>query len=110
MAGRLNVPSVLSLNTEGMSQSTLVFMQTVEDSLKTLDRNVVYSDTVTVDIPTAPIKALSAQGQAFDLTGVSVASGADYATLVSDVRAILQGQLQLESAVKTLATQIKGTQ
>jgi hypothetical protein len=109
MSRKLNVPSVTGLNFESMPYAVVVFLQAVEDSLKIVDNNTVYKDDVTVNIGTPRIRALRAQGQAFTVSGTSLASGDDYATLVSDTRSILEDLLSLREEVKRLKEQVKGT-
>jgi len=108
MANKLSIPSVISIATEDMPYSALVFNQAVEDGLKTLDSNVVYKDAVTVTPPTPANKSISAQGQAFTVSGTSLASGDDYGSLVSDVRALLQSHTQLQQVVTSLISQLQG--
>jgi len=106
---RLVVPSILGINTEGMPFGTVVFMQAVQDALNTLDNNVIYKDAVTQEISAPRIRASSAQGQAFSVAGVSLASGDDYAALVSDFQALVQGYVTLVQEVTALKNQIKGS-
>lgn len=106
---KLSVPSVVALNTEGMPFSTVVFLQQVENGLKTLDTNVVYKDAVSVSLPQPTISAISAQGQGFSVSNINLASADDYATLVSDCKAMLQTVLQQQETLNNLLKQLKGT-
>ena len=108
MANKLVIPSVIGLGTEGLPFSTVVFLQAVEDGLKTVDNNAVYKDAVNITVPASLIRAKSAQGHTFSVSGASVASGEDYAALVNDFQALLQSHLQLQQAVVTLVRQIRG--
>lgn len=109
MANKLAIPSIVGLNTEGMPLNVIVFLQAVEDALKTIDNNVVYKDQVTVNPPNPTITAATAQGQAFSISGVNVASGDDYAALVSNVQSLIFSHGQLATAFKALTDQMRGT-
>lgn len=109
MARKLNVPSVTGLNVEGIPFGMIVFLQEVQNSLNTIDNNVVYKDDVSVNIGQPKLRSMRAQGQAFSISGVNAASGEDYITLVSDVRAILEDLNALRAEVSQLKTQIKGS-
>lgn len=108
MAKKLSIPSVATTDTAGIPLSTKIFLQAVETGLATLDNNVVYKDGITVPTPTSGLRAISAQGQGFTISSVSVASGEDHATLVSDVKALLQSHLQLQQTVSSLIEQLQG--
>lgn len=105
---KLTLPNVLGLSTEGLPFGTVTFLQAVEDALRTVDNNVVYHDAVTVVPPQPTIRAKSAQGQAYSVSGVSLASGDDYAALVSDFNALLQDHLRLRAAFEVLVDQLRG--
>lgn len=110
MGKKLNVPSVTGLNIEGVPFGVVVFLQAVQDALNTLDNSVVYKDDVTVNVGSPKLRALSAQGQSFSVPNVgNVASGEDYAVLVSNTRAILDDLNGLRSEVTQLKNQIKGS-
>lgn len=108
MANKLSLPSIVGLNTEGVPLNVIVFLQAVEDALKKLDNGVVYKDQVTSEPPSPLITAKTAQGTAFSISGVVVASGDDYAALVSNVQLLIQSHVQLAAAVKRLTDQIRG--
>lgn len=108
MANKISIPSVVSLNTEGMPFGTVVFLQAVEDGLKVVDNNVVYKDAITIVVPSPTIRAKSAQGQTFSISGTNVASGDDYAVLIADFNSLLQSHLQLRQTVDDLVKQIQG--
>lgn len=108
MARKLNIPSVAG-NIEGLPFGVTVFLQAVQDALNKLDDNVVYRDSVTVNITPPKLRALRAQGQSFSVSGTNLASGEDYATLVIDVKTILEDLNALRSEVNNLKTQIKGS-
>ncbi len=109
MAGKLNLPSVVGLSTEGLPFGITVFLQAVQDALNVLDRNTVYKDSVTVNIGSPKKRALSAQGQTFSVANTNLASGDDYVVLVSDVRTMLEDLNALRNEVTTLKNQIQGT-
>ncbi len=109
MGKKLNVPSVTGLNIEGVPFGVVVFLQAVQDALNTVDNNVVYKDDVSVNVGNPRLRAISAQGQAFSVSGVSVASGDDYAALVSNVRTMLDDLNALRSEVTQIKNQIKGS-
>lgn len=109
MANRIAIPSVVGLDTEGVPLNVVMFLQAVEEALKTLDNNVVYKDQVTVNPPSPLINATSAQGQAFSISGVSVASGEDFGALVGNVQTLIQSHGQLATAFKNQVDQIRGT-
>lgn len=109
MGKKLNVPSVTGLNIEGIPFGVVVFLQAVQDALNTIDSNVVYKDDVTVNIDRPKLRALSAQGQTFSVSGVNLASGDDYAALIVNTRAILEDLNALRSEVTQLKNQLKGS-
>lgn len=109
MPNKLNVPSIVALNTEGTAFGTLVFMQAVQDSLKTLDENVVYKDALSTTVSQASLRARTAQGQTFSISGTAVASGDDYTALVKDFEALLGGYLKLRQEFEDFVKQVKGT-
>lgn len=109
MARKLNIPSVVGLSTEGLPFGITVFLQAVQDAFNVVDNSVVYKDSVNVNITQPRLRAVSAQGQGFSVSGVNVASGDDYAVLVSNVRTILEDLTTLRNQVNTLKDQIKGT-
>lgn len=110
MAGeKLTIPSVAGLNTEGLPFGVVVFLQAVEDALKVVDRNAVYKDTVRVNIASPRLRAISAQGQTFSVTGTNLASGDDYAALVGNVKAMLEDLNSLRQEVATLKSQLQGS-
>lgn len=104
---KLTIPSVLGVNTEGMSFGTIVFLQSVEDNFKTLDNNVIYKDAADINIPPPRLEAVTAQGHAFSISGVNVASGDDHAALTNDVRLILQTVLQQQQVIEALTRQLQ---
>ena len=108
MSNKLTIPSVVGLDTKDMPFGNIVFLQAVEDALKTVDNNVVYKDAVQVVVPQPRIQAKSAQGQAFSVSGVNVASGDDYAVLVSDFQALLTSHIELSRTVNSLVRQLQG--
>lgn len=108
MSNKLSIPSVTALSDEKLSFGATVFLQAVEDGLKILDDNAIYKDAITVTVPKPTIKAISAQGQGFSVSSVSVASGDDYAVLVSDVKALLQTVLQQQTTIENLTKQLQG--
>lgn len=108
MARKLNIPSVVGLNIEGMPYGMIVFLQSIQDGMITLDNNVVYKDTIKVQPPAQSIKAKAAQGQAFSISGLNLASGDDYAVLVQDFQKLLTDHLALRDAHLALVEQLKG--
>lgn len=108
MARKVSLPSVTSLNNEGLPFSTVMFLQAVEDGVKTIDDKVVYRDSVTVNPRASLIRSGSAQGQAFSISGTNVASGDDYVALISDFRLLLQSHLQLQQDFTTLVSELRG--
>lgn len=110
MANKLNVPNILGLSTGNTAPGTLIFLQSVQDALNVVDNNTVYKDSVRVTIPASTIRARTAQGQTFSVSGVNVASGDDYVALVQNFEALLQSHLKLLEAVDTLTEQLKGKQ
>lgn len=109
MGRKLNVPSIAGLNIEGLPFGVVVFLQAVQDALTTVDNNVVYKDDVSVNIGAPKIRATRAQGQAFSVSGVNVASGDDYFVLVNDFRTVLEDLNALRSEVNQLKNQVKGS-
>lgn len=109
MSKKLNVPSVMATNTTGIPFGTVVFLQAVEDALKTVDNNVVYKDDVNVNIAGPKLRAISAQGQAFSVSGTSVASGDDYINLVQSVKVMLEDLNGLRAEVTALKNSLKGS-
>lgn len=109
MGRKLNVPSVTGLNIEGVPFGVVVFLQSVQDALTTIDNNVVYKDDITVNIGSPKLRALSAQGQTFSVSGVNVASGDDYVAHVVNSRTILEDLNALRAEVTQLKNQIKGS-
>ena len=110
MATRLNVPSIVGLNIEGIPFGMVVFLQAVQDALNTVDQNVVYEDAVTVNVPSARIRALSSQGQTFSVQGTNLASGDDYIVMRRDMQTMLEDNLALRETVNTLVNQLRGQQ
>lgn len=108
MAGKLNVPSAISLNTEGLSFSTVVFLQAVQDALSVVDNSVVYRDVVQTVVAPPRIQRATATGQSFSVAGVNLASGDDYAALVSDFNSLLQSHISLQQSVDTLTKELRG--
>lgn len=109
MVGKLNIPSVVGLSTEGLPFGIVVFLQAVQDALRTVDQSTVYKDSVTANIAPPKMRSLSAQGQTFSISGTNVASGDDYAVLVSNVRTMLEDLNSLRNEVTTLKNQLKGS-
>lgn len=109
MANKVSLPSVAGLNTEGIPLNIVTFLQAVEDGIKTIDNAAVYKDAITIDPPNPLITASNAQGQAFRISGVSVASGEDYAVLVSNVQQLIRSHTQLAEAFRTYVNQTRGT-
>lgn len=109
MTSKLTVPSIVGLDTEGLPFGIVVFLQAVQDALNTLDTNVVYKDSINANIANPRLRALSAQGQSFSISGTSLASGDDYAVLVSNVKTILEDLNSLRTEVTNLKNQIQGS-
>lgn len=109
MAKKLNVPSITGMDTGNLSYGVNVYLQSIQDALNTVDANAVYTDAVSVNITDPKIRALTAQGQAFSVSGTSLASGDDFATLVSNVKTMLEDLNLLRTQVADLVKQIKGT-
>lgn len=109
MASKLNIPSVVGLGADSIPFGITVFLQAVEDALKTLDRNVVYKDSITVNINNPKLRALSAQGQSFSVSGTNLASGEDHSALVQNTAAILEDLNALRNEVATLKAQLQGS-
>lgn len=108
MATRLNVPSIVGLNVEGIPFGMVVFLQAVQDALNTVDQNVVYKDTVNINVASPRIRALSSQGQSFSVSGVNLASGDDFAAMRRDMQTMLEDNLALRETVATLVSQLQG--
>lgn len=108
MGKKLNVPSVAG-NIEGIPFGATMFLQAVQDALNTLDNNVVYKDAVSVNIGPPKLRAIGAQGQAFTVEGTNLASGDDYAVLVSNVKTMLEELNALRTQVSTLISQLQGS-
>lgn len=108
MPVKLSIPSVTAISDDNMTFGTRVFLQSVEDALKTVDNNVLYRDAVTAPATAIAPRAIAAQGQSFSISSVNVASGDDFATAVNDLRALLQSHIQLQQTVDTLIKQIRG--
>lgn len=108
MATKLVIPSIIGQNTENMPHGMVVFLQAVHEGLKTIDNNVVYKDSVTSQPVTPRIRAKSAQGHAYSVENVSLASGDDYNVLVNDFQLLLQGYLDLVQAHNQLLAEVKG--
>ncbi len=109
MGKKLNVPSITGLDTGNLSYGVNVYLQSVQDALNVIDSSTVYKDSVTVNITNPRLRAISAQGQAFSVSGTSLASGDDYAALVSNVKTMLEDLNLLRQQVADLVNQIKGT-
>lgn len=109
MGRKVDVPSTSGLNIEGIPYGMVVFLQGVRDAINTMDANVVYRDDITVNVTNAKQRALTAQGQAFSVSGTNVASGEDYVNLVGNVRIMLEDLNALREEVKQLKSQIKGS-
>lgn len=109
MSRKLNVPSVVATNTEGVPFGTIVFLQAVEDALKTVDNNVVYKGDINVNVAAPRLRAISAQGQAFSVSGTSLASGDDYAALVQNVKIMLEDLNDLRTTVTSMKNQLQGS-
>jgi len=107
MGKKLNIPNVTGLNIEGIPFGVVVFLQAVHDALNTLDNNAVYKDSVTVVVPPSRIRAKSAQGQSFSVSGVNLASGDDYAALIRDFQTLLEDHIALRGLVNTLVEQLR---
>ncbi len=109
MAKKLNIPSITGMDTGNLSYGVNVYLQSVQDALNIVDTNVLYKDSVNVNITNPRLRALSAQGQAFSVSGTAVASGDDYIALVGNVKALLEDHNLLRQQVADLVNQIKGT-
>ena len=109
MANKLNIPSIVGTNIEGIPFGMIVFLQALESAMHTVDDNVVYKDSVSVVIPPPRIRALSAQGQGFSVQGTNLASGDDYNVLVQNCKAILEDNIALRELVSQLVEQLRGT-
>ena len=109
MAKKLNVSNIAGIDTGNLSYGVYVFLQSITDSLNVVDTNAVYKDSVNVNITNPKIRAISAQGQAFSVSGTSLASGDDYNVLVGNVKTMLEDLNQLRAQVAELVKQIKGT-
>lgn len=109
MPGKVSLPAVTSLGTEGMSFGTIVFMQAVHDGLKAVDDNAIYKDSINVAPHTPRIRAKSASGQVVSISGVNVASGNDFAVAVNDSALLIQSHLELSQKFNALLEQLKGT-
>lgn len=109
MGKKLNVPSITGLNIEGIPFGVIVFLQAVQDALNTVDSNVAYKDDITVSVPATRIRARSAQGQTFTVSGTNLASGDDYLVLVRDFQTLLEDHNALRQTVADLRNQIKGS-
>lgn len=108
MAEKLNVPNVVSVVGEDTSFGMTVFLQAVQDALGVLDDNVVYKDSVSVNIPSPRLRASSAQGQSFSVSGVNLASGDDYAVLVAEHKLLREEFNNMLTVLTRLVSQIKG--
>lgn len=110
MASRIAVPNIATFDTQNLPFGAVVFLQAVQDGLKTIDEQVLYRDQVRVQPVVSRIRAKSAQGQAFSVSGVALASGEDYATLVRDFETLLNSHIDLVNAFNSLVDQIRGPQ
>ena len=108
MSNKLNVPMVAG-NIEGLPFGATVFLQGVQEALKTLDNNVVYKDAITATVASPKLRAISAQGQAFSVSGTSLASGDDFNTLVRDVKTMLEDLNSLRTEVTAIKNQLRGS-
>src|SRR5688572_24324080 len=109
MAEKLNIPSFVGLNVEGIPFGMVVFLQAVQDALTTVDKNVVYKDTVTVNVAPPTLRATSAQGQSFSIDGTNLASGDDYAVLCRDFGLLLNSHIALTQTVTELVKELRGS-
>ena len=108
MAGKINIPSVVGLSTDGIPYSMIIFLQAYEDALKTLDNKSVFRDGINTVVPAPRIQKKSAQGHAYPVGGTLLASGDDYGMLVNDFEALLQSHLDLRQTVDQLVKEVRG--
>lgn len=110
MARKINVPNIATFDTGTLPFGAVVFLQSVQDGLKTLDEKVVYTDQVNIQPVTPRIRAKSAQGQVISISGINVAAGNDFATLVNDFQFLLQSHLDLIESYNALVNQLRGSE
>lgn len=108
MAKKLNIPSIVGLNTESMPYSMIVFLQAMRDAMSVVDDNVIYRDVVKTVVPPSRIRAKSATGQTFTVSGTALASGDDHVVLVNDFQALLESHNSLVQTVDTLVKELRG--
>lgn len=108
MSKKLNVPTVAG-NIEGLPYGATVYLQAVHDALNVLDNNVVYKDELNVTVPPTRIRARSAQGQTFSVSGVNLASGDDYIVMLRDFQTLLEDHNALRQQFSDFVAQVKGS-
>lgn len=108
MATKLALPDIATFNTEGVPFGVVLFLQATRDGLNTIDRSVVYRDAINAARHTPRIRAKSATGQSFSISGAAVASGADHAALVRDFDLLLAGYIELSQQFNSLLDQLEG--
>lgn len=109
MTRKVALPSISSINTEGTPFGTVVFLQALHDGVTAIDNSAVYRDAINIAPHTPRIRARSAAGQMFSISGANVAAGADYAALVNDVELLIRGYTELAQQFNALVSQLKGT-
>lgn len=108
MANKLNVPSIVGMQLDGVPQGLIVYLQAVQDALNTVDNNAVYKDALRVNLPQPRIRALTSQGQSFSVSGVDLASGADFVAMRRDQQALLEDVAALREAFNNLVNKLQG--
>lgn len=108
MARKIALPNIATFNTDGLPFGAVIFLQAVQDGLKTVDEKVVYQDDINIQEVTPRIRVKAAQGQAFTVGGAAIASGSDYGVLVRDFEALLNSHIDLTNSYNALIRQLKG--
>lgn len=109
MSNKVNIPNPLATAGEGVSHGLMTYLQAVHEAFGVVDNNVVYGDDITVNVQPGRLRASSAQGQGFVVSGAGVASSEDFAILVSEFKVLLEDFNRLNETVATLVNQVKGT-
>lgn len=115
MARFTSIPSLPQVGVEEWQYRTLSAMkQNIELLVGTRgeqDQSSRALLTSSVRLPGAPdpsIRAVSAVGSGFTVSGVQVPSLADYQALVKDVQLLVNDVAQLRATVNTLVQQLRG--
>ncbi len=109
MTSKIALPNIATFDTSQLPVGATIFLQATQDALRTIDDNTIYKDQVNLQPVTSRIRARSAQGQAYSVSGVSLASGDDYAVLVRDFESLLESHKDLVASHNALVNQLRGT-